>query len=73
GLIVTLDWTFSMGRDWGSPEIPEQMNLKTILKFAPEVILGGKFDYLMDYAKTLRPPELSVPNMKTPDEEDAPT
>src|SRR6185437_15179870 len=24
GLIVTTDWTFSHGRDWGSPKIPEQ-------------------------------------------------
>ncbi len=26
GLIVTLDWSFSMGRDWGSPAIPEQID-----------------------------------------------
>ena len=36
GLIVTLDWSFSHGRDWGSPSIPEQMNLTTMLRFAPE-------------------------------------
>ena len=29
GLIATLDWSFSMGRDWGSPEIPEKVDLKT--------------------------------------------
>ena len=29
GLIVTTDWTFSHGRDWGSPKIPEEMNLRT--------------------------------------------
>ena len=27
GLIVTTDWSFSHGRDWGSPKIPEQMDL----------------------------------------------
>ncbi|MET0996548.1 MAG: alpha-hydroxy-acid oxidizing protein, partial [Mycobacterium sp.] len=27
GLIVTTDWSFSHGRDWGSPKVPEQMNL----------------------------------------------
>ncbi|REO45450.1 alpha-hydroxy-acid oxidizing enzyme, partial [Mycobacterium tuberculosis] len=32
GLVVTTDWTFSHGRDWGSPKIPEEMNLKTILR-----------------------------------------
>ena len=37
GLIVTLDWSFSMGRDWGSPEIPEKVDLKTMVRFAPEV------------------------------------
>lgn len=68
GLIVTLDWSFGYGRDWGSPEIPEEMNLRTIIKHAPEVVLGGKFGYLKDYAKTLRPPELSVPNMQLPGE-----
>ena len=26
GLIVTTDWSFSHGRDWGSPKIPEQMD-----------------------------------------------
>ncbi|MFH5823743.1 pre-mycofactocin synthase MftD [Georgenia sp. AZ-5] len=66
GLIVTLDWTFGYGRDWGSPEIPQTMNLKTIAKFAPELILGGKFSYLMDYARTMRPPALTVPNMQLP-------
>src|SRR6201991_2062503 len=36
GLIVTTDWSFSHGRDWGSPKIPEEMNLRTILKLSPE-------------------------------------
>ena len=28
GLIVTLDWSFSNGRDWGSPAIPEKIDLQ---------------------------------------------
>ncbi|MGW0582336.1 alpha-hydroxy-acid oxidizing protein, partial [Streptomyces sp. NPDC002920] len=28
-LIVTLDWSFSHGRDWGSPAIPEKLDLRT--------------------------------------------
>src|SRR3546814_14272436 len=36
GLIVTLDWSFSHGRDWGSPEITEQLDLKTSIKHSPE-------------------------------------
>ncbi len=38
GLIVTTDWSFSHGRDWGSPKIPEKMNLRTILRLSP----GGR-------------------------------
>ena len=37
GLIATLDWSFSMGRDWGSPEIPEKVDLKTMVRMAPQV------------------------------------
>src|SRR4029078_5459114 len=36
GLIATLDWSFSMGRDWGSPEIPEDVDLKTAIPLAPQ-------------------------------------
>src|SRR3978361_431521 len=38
GMIATTDWSFSHGRDWGSPSIPEQMDLKTMLKMSPEVL-----------------------------------
>ena len=38
GLIVTTDWSFSHGRDWGSPKIPEQMDLRTMLQMSPEVL-----------------------------------
>ncbi|RFD26232.1 mycofactocin system-associated heme/flavin dehydrogenase [Mycobacterium uberis] len=60
GLIVTTDWTFSHGRDWGSPKIREQMNLRTILRLAPEVIVRPR--WLWQFSKTLRPPDLRVPN-----------
>ncbi len=33
GLIATLDWSFSHGRDWGSPTIPETVGLKAMLRF----------------------------------------
>ena len=32
GLIVTLDWSFSHGRDWGSPHIPETIDLREMLQ-----------------------------------------
>src|SRR5580700_3201157 len=38
GLILTLDWTFSHSRDWGSPKIPERMDLRTMLRHAPETL-----------------------------------
>jgi heme/flavin dehydrogenase (mycofactocin system) len=60
GIIVTTDWSFSHGRDWGSPKIPEKMDLKTIIKMSPEVITKPRWFY--QWAKTLRPPALSVPN-----------
>ncbi|MEN4451699.1 alpha-hydroxy-acid oxidizing enzyme [Mycolicibacterium mucogenicum] len=60
GLIVTTDWSFSHGRDWGSPKIPEKMDLKTIVKMSPEVMTKPR--WLLQWAKTMRPPALSVPN-----------
>src|SRR5215467_12381059 len=38
GLIITTDWSFSHGRDWGSPAIPEKMDFKALVRFAPEGI-----------------------------------
>ena len=61
GLIVTLDWSFSHGRDWGSPAIPDQLDLKTMVKFAPEVLKRPR--WLSRWARTGRPPDLTVPNM----------
>ncbi|MET0703094.1 MAG: pre-mycofactocin synthase MftD, partial [Mycobacterium sp.] len=60
GLISTTDWSFSHGRDWGSPKIPEQMDLKTILKMSPEVLTKPR--WLWAFGKELRPPDLRVPN-----------
>lgn len=68
GLIITLDWSFSHSRDWGSPQIPRQMDLRTMLRFAPEIVLGGKFRYLKDYLSSGGPPTLGVPNMQLPDQ-----
>src|SRR4051794_26872449 len=61
GLIVTLDWSFSHIRDWGSPAIPDQLDLKTMVKFAPQVLTRPR--WLAAWAKTGRVPELTVPNM----------
>ena len=61
GLIVTLDWSFSYGRDWGSPAIPEQMDFKAALRLAPEAIVRPR--WLLLWAKTGTLPDLTVPNM----------
>ncbi len=60
GLILTTDWSFAHGRDWGSPKIPERMDLKTMIRMSPEVITKPRWFY--SFAKHLRPPDLRVPN-----------
>src|SRR5690242_625238 len=49
GLIVTTDWSFSHGRDWGSPKIPEKMSLGTIVSMLPELVRRPR--YSMQWAR----------------------
>jgi len=69
-LIITLDWTFAHRRDWGSPSIPERLDFKAMLKFAPEGITHPR--WLLDFAKAGRLPDLTIPNQAAPGE-DPPT
>jgi len=64
GLIVTLDWSFANGRDWGSPVIPEQMDLRAMVRFAPEGIRRPR--WLYDFAKAGHLPDLTTPNLAEP-------
>lgn len=64
GIILTLDWSFSNGRDWGSPWIPEKLDLKTMIKLSPQALSRPK--WLMTYLKTFSLPDLSAPNMAAP-------
>lgn len=70
GLIATLDWSFSNGRDWGSPWIPERLTLKAALRFAPQAL--ARPAWLVDYLKTFAVPDLTAPNLQPPGGE-APT
>ena len=63
GVILTLDWSFSHGRDWGSPDIPQSMDLWTLAKHAPEAIMRPV--WLYEWLKTGRIPQLGVPNFRT--------
>ena len=64
GAILTLDWSFSHHRDWGSPEIPQQIDVKAALKFGPETII--KPLWLAEWLRRRELPDLTVPNMALP-------
>lgn len=63
GLIATLDWSFSMGRDWGSPEIPEKVDLRTKVRLAPQVARRPRWAYQFVRAGL---PDLTAPNLAPP-------
>jgi L-lactate dehydrogenase (cytochrome) len=63
GLIVTLDWTFSHSRDWGSPKIPEKMDLGTAIRFLPEALTRPH--WFVAWTRAGGPPDLTVPNMSS--------
>ncbi len=63
GLIVTTDWVFNVGRDWGSPEIPEKVDLQALLKLAPEIAVKPR--YALDWVRggKIVIPDLTAPNI----------
>ncbi|MGW3941601.1 pre-mycofactocin synthase MftD [Streptomyces phaeochromogenes] len=69
-LIATLDWSFSHGRDWGSPQIPDKLDVRTMAKFAPDVLPRPR--WLWTYLRSGQLPDLTVPNLRPPGGE-APT
>lgn len=71
GLIATLDWSFSMGRDWGSPEIPEKVDLRTMVRMAPQV--ATKPRWLYQFGRAGQIPDLTAPNLAPPGETTGPT
>ena len=71
GMIATLDWSFAYGRDWGSPFIPEKINFEAARRYAPQVLVKPR--WLLDFAKTGKIPDLTVPNMVANPGDPAPT
>src|SRR6476619_5907385 len=61
GLLATLDWSFSHGRDWGSPSIPDKMDLRTMVRFAPEGLRRPR--WLAEFARSGGFPDLTTPNL----------
>jgi L-lactate dehydrogenase (cytochrome)/glycolate oxidase len=64
GMILTLDWCYAVGRDWGSPRIPERMDLKTMMYMMPQAITKPK--WMLDFAKARHIPDLTAPNFGKP-------
>jgi heme/flavin dehydrogenase (mycofactocin system) len=63
GLIATLDWSFSIGRDWGSPEIPEKVDLRTKIRLAPQIVRRPRWAWQFARARV---PDLTAPNLAPP-------
>src|SRR5439155_1450522 len=53
-------------RDLGSPAIPEKMDLRAVVRFAPEGIVRPA--YVRDWLRHGGLPDLTVPNMSAPGE-----
>ena len=61
GAIVTLDWSFSFGRDWGSPRIPEKMTLREMIRQVPAA--ASRPAWLYGWLRSGSIPGLTVPNL----------
>jgi heme/flavin dehydrogenase (mycofactocin system) len=61
GIIVTLDWSFSFGRDWGSPRIPEKMTLEEMVRQIPTGL--SRPAWLYQWLRSGAIPDLTVPNL----------
>ncbi len=66
GIILTLDWSFANGRDWGSPWIPERLDWRAIAKYLPEAL--ARPGWLWSYVKSGHLPTLLTPNVAPPGE-----
>jgi L-lactate dehydrogenase (cytochrome) len=62
GLIATVDWTFAHRRDWGSPAIPEKLDLKAMASLAPQALARPR--WLAAYLRSGALPDLTAPNLE---------
>jgi heme/flavin dehydrogenase (mycofactocin system) len=62
GLIITLDATMTQPRDWGSPVIPQNLDLMTMIRYAPMGLANPR--WLARYLKRGKLPDLDVPNLR---------
>ncbi len=62
-LILTSDWSFVHSRDWGSPAVPAQVDVKTAIRHAPDVLTRPR--WLLDWVRSGHLPDLTVPNFVT--------
>lgn len=60
-IILTLDWSPTKGRDWGTPAIPMGLGPRQIARYLPE--LARRPRWLWSFARARRMPTLTVPNL----------
>jgi len=70
-LIVTTDWSFSKGRDWGTPPVPAGLDLAALTRFAPQLLRRPRYVGRWLRAGTI--PQLTAPNLARHASEPAPT
>lgn len=64
GLILTLDATMTQPRDWGSPAIPADMGLATMMRYAPMGAANPR--WTLDFLRNGGLPDMRVPNLQKP-------
>jgi heme/flavin dehydrogenase (mycofactocin system) len=67
GLILTLDWSFATFKDRGSPEIPGDMRLRSLVPHAMEGLRRPR--WLLQWMRTGQLPTIGVPNFVQPGDE----
>src|SRR3984957_2222488 len=64
GPVLTLDWPFSRGLDWGSTSVSDRIDPKTLVQFAPQIVARPRYTL-----RHLRVPQLTtlpVSNLQGP-------